>query len=106
MTAQFDVILSNAKYIFGIGPDKDGAFGELCMEKLLDTKKNIDFFYGNELTEEHQTHLLSLSNLVICFGDWKNDPICFSQYSTALKHDVDCYEMTNNPPEGWYLKKL
>ena len=106
MTSQFNVILSNAKYIYGIGKETDEAFAQLCMEKINNTKEGLEFFYGYKLTEEQRNDLVNISDVVICYGDWKEDPVCFSQYTSVIKSSKNCYEITNNPPEGWYMKKL
>tara|TARA_R110001583_G_scaffold59179_1_gene176128 strand:+ start:846 stop:1166 length:321 start_codon:yes stop_codon:yes gene_type:complete len=106
MTEQFEVIFTNAKYVYGIGKEKEAAFAELCMEKINNSKKDLEFLYGYDLTEEQKTALVNISDVVICYGKWREDNVCFSQFSNALKANKNCYEITNNPPEGWNLKKL
>ena len=54
MTEQFEVIFTNAKYVYGIGKEKEAAFAELCMEKINNSKKDLEFLYGYDLTEEQK----------------------------------------------------
>jgi len=104
MTTQFESILTNVKYVYGIGIDQ--VFAETCMEKLLSNKKGLEFFYGHDLTEEEQETLINISDVVICFGNWSEDPSCQAQFSKVSKEKKRSYEITNHPPQGWYMKKL
>tara|TARA_R110002051_G_scaffold306272_3_gene376715 strand:+ start:1630 stop:1950 length:321 start_codon:yes stop_codon:yes gene_type:complete len=106
MTTQFEEILDKARYVYGIGKETEEAFAVLCIEKIQSTKKGLEFFYGHDLTEEEQKTLIDISNVVICFGDWREDSSCNSQFDEARKAQKNCYEITNLPPQGWYMKKL
>ena len=104
-------IFAKKSYIYGIGSTSDTVFAERCREKLLTlpnlkNNPNVAFFHAYEMTEEERAQLLTLSHIVICYGSWREDPICCEEYQQAKSLKKNCFEINNSRYEGWSMLAL
>ena len=107
----FNNLFNKRYYIYGVGSPSDAILAEEGMEMIsklpnLENNSNLRFFSGYEMDNDERKALINLSHIVICYGAWRDDKVCFEDYETAKSLGKKCVELISSPYQGWSMLSL